>query len=501
MMAACTPAGGDASPRPTADALDRYHSQELAWGGCDDFALTALDVQYFPLVPQAECARLSVPLDYAAPEGETASVAVVRIAARGESLGPLLYNPGGPGGAGLLGTMAAYAGLEESPVTERFDLVGFDPRGVGATQPAVDCWAEDGGTAGDAVFARLTSAAPALTEEDTRALAERCADGSGGKTALANVGTRTTANDMDVLREVLGHDQLNFLGQSYGTRLGAIYAEQFPGHVRSMVLDGAFDPTLTLADRLLASYTGFQATFDAMAASCAAQPDCPLGADPDGWTDAFHAIIRPLAENPVSAGGAELDFDLALGGVMAGLYSPESWPTIISGLRAVQQGDGTPLLQLAHGIGGVSDDGVSSNQTEALIAINCVDEDRLGPEELAQLREDTYTIAPFMDPGVDVTEDARDQCADFPREGELGVPYAQDVDGLVPPLVVSITDDPTTPHVGAVRLAESLGGALLTVEGEGHTVVALGANPCVDAAVSQYLIELELPDADETCAT
>lgn len=496
-----TPDGtGERSSGADTSSLDAYYAQQLVWEGCGEYAVSALDEQYFPAVPEAECSRLEVPMDYAVPEGDTASVALVRIPARGASLGPLLFNPGGPGGAGLLGTMAAYKGMEQSRITERFDLVGFDPRGVGATVPAVDCYAEDGDTEGDAVFARLGTVAPALTEQDTRALAERCADGSGGAEALANVGTRTTANDMDVLRMVLGQKQLNFLGQSYGTRLGSVYAEQFPDKVRAMVLDGAFDPTLTTKDRLLASYRGFQSAFDAMAASCATQPDCPLGTDPAGWTAAFSAIVQPLADDPVPAGDAELDFELALGGVMGGLYSPDAWPRIIAGLQEVQHGRGDELLQLAYGIGGASAEGESSNQVEALIAINCVDEDRMTSDDLIELRQGAYEQAPFMDPGRDVTAGARDQCADFPRGGELGIPYAQDIEQLPPTLVVSITGDPTTPHTGGISLAESLGSTLLTVEGAGHTVVALGTSPCVDGIVAEYLVTLELPEGAPSCA-
>nr|RZI34268.1 Carboxylesterase A [Cryobacterium sp. SO1] len=501
LLVGCAPAGGVPADDPQNKPIDRYHTQELVWESCESYAVTALDEQYFPLAPnQPECARLEVPMDYSDPEGETASVAVVRIAARGESMGSLLYNPGGPGGAGLLTTMGASVTLGESAITERFDLVGFDPRGVGATEPAVDCYSEDSTTAGDKVFERLGSIAPALTEADTQALVERCAEGSGGINALANMGSRTTAKDMDVLREALGEEKLNFLGQSYGSRLGSVYAEEFPENVRAMILDGAFDPTLQLQDRLLASYTGFQVAFDAMAASCATQHDCPLGTDPAGWTAAFQAILQPLGESPVPALEEEVNFEVALSGVMGGLYSPDAWPRIITGLQEVQQGRGNELLALAYGISGFEGDGdTSDGSTEALMAINCVDEDELSADDLAALRTDTYEQAPFMDPGTDVTEAARSHCADWPETGELGIPYAHEIEGLPATLVVSTTGDPTTPHSGGIRLAESLGSSLLTVEGEGHTVVSGGASPCVDEIAAAYLIHLELPEGELAC--
>lgn len=509
LVTACAPTpdgagvgAGPATPSTPADPLEGFRAQQLVFEECTGYAVTALDEEYFPQAPDAECARLEVPLDYADPAGGTASVAVVRIPARGESMGALVFNPGGPGAPGLLATMGVSVMLADSPLTERFDLVGFDPRGTGATRPAVDCWSADGTTAGDAVFAGLGSAAPELSETDTRALMERCADGTGGPEALAAVGTRTSAHDMDVLRAALGKERLTFLGQSYGTRLGTAYAEQYPGHVRAMILDGAFDPTLGQQDRLLTTYAGFQASFDALAAECASGPDCPLGEDPEGATASLQALLQPLAEEPVPALGEELTHELAVAGVIGGLYAPQTWPRVVEGLREVERGSGDTLLALARGSEGVEVGGDPSEDgtAEALLAINCVDEEPLSADEVAGFREATATVAPFMDPGRDVTDGARDRCADWPVTGQLGVPHAQDVEGLPPTLVVSITGDPATPHSGGVALARALGSTLLTVEGEGHTVVSSGASPCVDAVAAAYLIDLRVPEAGARCS-
>lgn len=503
VLAACAPPGGVPADDPRNQevvALDQFEDQELDWGSCADFAITALDEEYFPLVPEAECSRLTVPLDYADPNGDTASVAVVRIPARGESMGPLLFNPGGPGGAGLIGTIGASTLMTESAITERFDLVGFDPRGVGATEPAVDCGLSDGSAEAAALLSKMGTAFSPLTEDDTKALVARCAEGSGGLDALANTGTRTTAKDMDILRAALGEKQLSFLGQSYGTRLGAVYAEEFPENVRAMILDGAFDPNLGSKERLLASYVGFQTAFESMAAFCATQADCPLGTDPNAATAALQDLLQPLGENPVPAGDAELDFASALGGVMGGLYAPELWPLVIAGLQEVEEGRGDQLMQLANGIGGVTDEGVSSNQVDASIAINCVDETLLRADDLADLRDDTYAQAPMMDPGTTSEDELRDRCADFPVTGQLDIPYAQDIEGLPPTLVVSLTGDATTPHTNAIALAETLGSTLLTVDGEGHTVIAKGVSACADAIAAAYLIDLELPEEAPTCA-
>lgn len=503
VLAACAPSGGIPADDPRSEAivdLSQYEDQELDWGTCDEFARSTQDEEVFPLLPEKECARLEVPMDYTDPNGDTASVAVIRIPARGESLGSLFFNPGGPGGAGILGTIGAALFTPESAVTESFDLIGFDPRGVGATEPAVDCRLTDGSEEGAALLTKVGTAFLPLTEDDTRELVDRCADGSGGVEALKHVGTRTTAKDMDLLREVLGEDQLNFLGQSYGSRLGTVYAEEFPENVRAMILDGAFDPNLGSQDRLLEPYVGFQSQFEMMAAFCATRADCPLGTDPNGWTPALQALLQPLAQNPIPAGDAELDFASGIGGVMGGLFSPDAWPLVIEGLREVQQGRGDTLLSLSTAIGGITEEGESSNQVEASLAINCVDETVVGAGELAALREDTYDQAPMMDPGTADDAELRDKCADFPLTGELEIPYGQDIKGLPSPLVVSLTNDATTPLSGAVGLADTLGGTLLTVDEAGHTVIAKGVNACADAIAAAYLIDLELPEKGTTCA-
>lgn len=506
LVAACD-TGGDDSPgaAPSSSsvqglqaALEGFYDQDLDWGSCDGYTTTATEAAVVAAAPTLECARLLVPLDYDKPAGDTMTIAVARQPARGEAIGSLITNPGGPGGAGVFTTAASALGLAESPFTERFDLVGFDPRGVGASEPAVDCYS-DAEADLDAVPTTAQGTTVSFTEADTRALAERCAEGSGDNDVLAALGTRDVARDVDVLREVLGDDELTFLGQSYGTRLGAVYAEQFPDNVRAMLLDGAFDPGLGTLERRVDAYAGFQRAFEQMAVWCAQQDDCPLGPDPARATKVFQETVRPLLEDPVPAQGRELGFDAAVAGVISGLYSQDSWPRIVAGIDEVQQGRGDELLQLSRDFSGRDAEGVWTNFGEANYAINCMDEQRLTPEEGAQLRTMTYADAPFMDPGVDVTDGARDTCEHWPADPTLGIPYAQDVQGLPDTLVVSITGDPTTPHSGGIALAQTLGGALLTVEGEGHTVVMTGQNPCVDEIAAAYLIDLQVPEEGTTC--
>ncbi|BBZ36499.1 alpha/beta hydrolase [Mycolicibacterium confluentis] len=495
LLTACTSAPASTLP----NALDRFYEQRIAWETCDDYASTAIETAVFAAAPTAECGRLMVPLNYQQPSGKTARLAVMRVPARGEAIGSLVINPGGPGGSGLFAAAATSLGLAENPVTESFDLVGLDPRGVGRSEPSIDCFT-DTDTEADEGDVPLTTQGTTVqwTEADTRAIVDRCAAGSGGADVLASVGTRDAARDIDVLRAVLGDEKLTFLGQSYGTRLGAVYAEQFPQNIRAMLLDGAIDPHLGTAQRRIGAFAGFQRSFEQMAAYCATQAICPLGHDPAGATKTFAQIVRPLYDTPVPALGSELSYNEAIGGVISGLYTETAWPRVIAGIAQLQQGRGDELLQLTYDFALRDAEGRWTNFTEALYAINCMDEERLSETEGDELRAAIFGVAPFMDPGVQLTG-ARDGCEHWPAEPTLGCPYATEIAGLPTTLVVSITGDPTTPHASGISLASALGSALLTVEGEGHTIVTAGTNDCVNAIAADYLIHLELPPAGTSC--
>src|SRR5689334_18317596 len=302
--AACTvptsgsPGRGEGDPPPP--QLMRFYGQKLDWGSCKPFAATVGDVATFSS-DAFQCARLQVPLDYAAPDGPTASIAVLRQKATGQRIGSLLFNPGGPGASGLGVVASLGPQLADSPLGKRFDLVGFDPRGVGASTPAVDCLTDAEWVAERAdLDVDPSPAGVGQTGAENRQYAGRCAQRSGGDRVLANIGTRDAARDMDVLRAALGDPQLTFLGYSYGTFLGTLYAEQFPRNVRAMVLDGAVDPTQSSADRNVDQYAGFQHAFDAYAADCAKGRDCPLGRDPAQATAAYQGLVRPLIAKPLT---------------------------------------------------------------------------------------------------------------------------------------------------------------------------------------------------------
>lgn len=479
-----------AVPVPPPAELARFYDQELTFGPCEGYATTAVDEQVFAADEAFECARLEVPLDYDEPEGGTAQIAMLRVPARGEPMGSLLLNSGGPGGPGMQFAAVVGTTLAQNPITERFDLIGFDPRGVAASTPAIDCFTDEELRGG--AQTEFTFSAGAFTEADTRRLAERCAQRSGGEQVLAHVASRNTVRDMDVLRAALGDEQLNFFGHSYGTRIGALYAEAFPQNVRAMVLDGAVAPELG-NDRRLSQYTGFQRSFDVMAADCTTRPHCPLGTDPTRTTEAFHSIVRPLLDRPVPTGdGQEVDFNGAIGGIISGLYDQAKWPRITAGLAQVQAGRGDELLALQREFAG------EGNFTDANLAIGCMDEQRMSPDEAADFRRKIYEKVPFADPGGS-PDGARDACGSWPAEPKPAYPFPDRVEGLPPTLTISITGDPSTPYEAGTSLAETLGGSMVTVEGEQHTVLSSGASPCVNDIAADYLVNLTVPPAEARC--
>ncbi len=488
-------------PQDEREDLRRYYDQELTWGSCDDFVRTTVDAAVFAADDRTECARMQVPLDYDDPDAERASIAVLRVPATEDRIGSLVTNPGGPGGPGLAQGALTAAAWAQTAIADRFDIVGMDPRGVGATEPSVDCFSDDESDAGQAVTTLLGQAG-SWTADDTRDLAERCARGSGGEESLTAVGSRDVARDLDVLRAVLGDEQLTYVGQSYGTRYGTLYGEMFPDHVRAMVLDGAVDPDLAGAERKVSQFEGFQRSLDRLAVFCVQQGECVLGDEPAQATQRFLDVVQPLLDEPVPAGGGRtLDYNLAVGAVLAGLYARSTWPAILTGLTEIEAGRGETMLALHDGFGGRDADGVWSNYLEANLAISCMDEQRRTPEEETALRRELIETAPLLDTGPGGAEGARDACEAWPDEPTLEHPYAQDVDADLPDtLTVSITGDPAAPYEAGVTLADRLDGALLTVEGERHTIAMSGESPCVNQVVVDYLVELETPAEGASCA-
>ncbi|GAA2428532.1 alpha/beta hydrolase [Actinomadura vinacea] len=437
-----------------------------------------------------------MPLDYQKPEGKQAELALLRVPARGKDpIGSLVLNPGGPGCPGT-DHAALTAAWARSPITERFDLVGFDPRGVGASKPALDCHT-DAARDRDAKLTTIPAGLDVWTEQQTHRLVKQCAKRSGGKQVLAHVGTRDVARDMDVLRQALGDDKLSYAVSSYGTRLGAVYAEMFPKKVRALVLDAAVDNLNGTRKRRLQQAAGMQAAFERLAAACATEQkqDCPLGTDPERATQELQKLLRPLIDKPArTSDGRELTFRQAVDGVDTALYSKASRPTAIAGIAELKAGKGDTLLKLRDSSHGRTADGAYSAASEATMAINCLDEERSTPEQETALAREWHKAAPYSDP----IREVRDGCEQWPVKPTLGHPYATGIKGLPDTLTVSVTGDAITPHQGGINLAKTLNGSLLTVEGEQHGAILPG-NACINKAVAAYLIDLKSPADGARC--
>lgn len=480
-----------APPAPVPAELTRFYTQAPDWEPCAGYTEPGEG-----LAPAAQCARIEVPVDYGDPDGPTAQLAVSRMRATGDRIGSLLINPGGPGMSGLSTVMIGGG----TPLAERFDRVGFDPRGVGASTPAVDCLNPQE-TDAERAEPPLPNTPEGITEaeDENREYAGRCVARTGAE-FLAHVGTQEVIQDMDVIRAVLGDPKLTYLGYSYGTRLGAAYAERYPGNIRAMVLDGAIDPSQDPVAESLRQAAGFQRAFDAYAADCVQSPDCPLGTDPAQVVPRFRALVDPLWDAPAATTDPRgLSYDDAVTGVQQTLYSADFWPVLTVGLTELTEGRGDTLLQLADMYNGRRDDGTYSNLSDAFDAIRCVDDPRITDRAVAGRQDTEYReAAPFLDDGRGTGAAPLELCADWPVPN-TSRPHEISVQGLPETVVVSTTGDPATPYQAGVDLAEQLGAALITHEGDSHTVVLTGGATCVDDAVISYLVDLKSPPEGLRC--
>jgi pimeloyl-ACP methyl ester carboxylesterase len=480
--------------------LEVFYGQDLAWGPCAPFAATEEDRQIYA-DPALQCARMQVPLDYAQPQGRTASIAVLRHAAppSPERIGSLVINPGGPGASGIQTAAYLATSLTQTDVGRRFDVVGFDPRGVGESEPTIRCLEgpeRDADRRDDDTDA--SPAGVAQTEAEEQQTVGLCTQRTGGD-VLANVGTRDVARDMDVLRAALGDPQLSYLGYSYGTRIGSTYAEQFPRNVRAMVLDGALDPDQDPTAELIEQGRGFQGAFDAFARDCASRPNCPLGQDPAQTTRAYQDLTRPLIARPLPLpDGRVLSYSDAQQGTINALYVEAYWPRLVRALNDLRAGQGSSLMTLSDEYYERNPDGTYASSQDAFEAIRCVDDPRVTDPAQSLGRARAYNeAAPFLDSGRGASG-ARDSCAFWPvpPTSQPHVPQVADLSAR--PLVVSTTGDPATPYQAGVELARALNGALLTKVGDEHTAVFQNSR-CVDDIATRYLVDGTLPPPDASC--
>jgi pimeloyl-ACP methyl ester carboxylesterase len=481
-----------ASASPEGESSQRY-GQPPVWGGCERFIGDPAKIE---AIPTAQCGTVSVPVDYTKPEGAQAQLAVIRIPATGDRIGVLVVNPGGPGASAVDTVAGMSASLADTDIGRRFDLVGIDPRGVGHSTPELRCRT-------DAEFdafrrepmADYSPAGVAHIEGLYGRFAQLCTERMGTE-FLANIGTASSVRDMDVVRAALGENQINYVGFSYGTELGAVYAERHPDRVRAMVLDGAVDPALDPVAANIRQMSGFQTAFNAYAADCAQSAGCPLGTDPSKFVDRYHELVDPLVQKPgYTSDPRGLSYQDAITGTVSALYSQRYWRFLTSGLLGLQRGtDAGDLLLLADDYQERDEAGHYSNEQDAFAAIRCVDSPfPTDPAVWADADRQIREVAPFMAYGNFTGSAPRDVCAMWPVP-PTSSPHPASSPGPGKVVVVSTTRDPATPYAAGVELARQMGAPLITFDGTQHTVVFNG-DACVDTAVVNFLVDLKSPAA------
>ncbi|MGO1316446.1 MAG: alpha/beta hydrolase [Cellulomonadaceae bacterium] len=469
-------------PEGLDEVLVPFYSQTINWQDCDS----------------GQCADISAPLDWDEPDAGEIQLALKRVPASGQAEGSILINPGGPGGSGV--EFVDYAVSLISPeVTERYDVVGFDPRGVGSSEAVIclDDAAKDVALSKD--YDTSTPAGLAEIEADAAAYGQACLENTGR--LLGNVDTQSSAKDMDLIRALVGDEQLTYLGYSYGTQLGAAYAGQFPDRVGRMVLDGGVDITLDSDSANLEQAQGFEGALRAYVEDCQGGTDCPLTGTVDEGLAQIHALVQRAFDNPLPVSSdpdRRVTQTLAFYGIAVALYDDQSWPYLTMALtQAIDSNDGQILLLLADMYNDRNADGTfSSNSGEAFRAIGCLDSrGDWDPAHMASEAAKILEVAPTL--GESFTYGALG-CKHWPAP-VVPVDYDMAAPGAAPIVVIGTTNDPATPYEWSQSLADTLDSAvLLTWEGEGHTAYGR-SNACIADAVDAYFLDGTPPAEGLVC--
>jgi pimeloyl-ACP methyl ester carboxylesterase len=476
--------------KPLSD-LAAYENQKLKWSTCyEDF----------------ECTDLRVPIDYADLTVGTFKIAVLRYKAQDPKnrIGSLIVNPGGPGGSGVdYAYNAEY--VFDPDVLDRYDIVGFDPRGVNRSAP-IECLTDeetDANYASDAKPDTEAELEKALT--DSEDFIKKCEEKNE---FLTHYSTAESARDMDILRAALGDKKINFFGKSYGTYLGTLYAQFFPDKVGRMILDGALDPNISILEQNISQAVGFDIALDAFLADCAKQDDCPLPANRQEATAAIIALFTTAATNPLPR-KTKVENDervatesLMVLGTASALYDDvDGWPKLRTAFLEGERGFGDTFLDLADQYTGRSSDGMyMSNELDSGAVIDCLDWPDTRSIEKTKAEAQRFTDrAPVFGPYLAYTSIACKFLKPAPKDKLTRTTNKITSIKTAPILVIGTTRDPATPYDWAVGLHEIFTTSkLISLDADGHTGQGRGS-ACVDNAVDSYLLKGISPQKDLRC--
>ena len=475
-----SPLPSESASVPQGDGLDGYYSQQLEWSDCND---------------GFECGSFSVPIDYANPSVGAMQISAIRKLATGDSLGSLVLNPGGPGGSGIEYTTYAEYVVSDT-LRENFDIVGFDPRGVGQSTP-VECLNDEQ----TEEYIALDGSPDNQTEIDqaqemAELFGQACANNSPD--IFRFLDTVSATRDIDILRALLGDEKLNWLGKSYGTFLGATYADLFPDRVGRMLLDGGIDPTLTNEQLSYGQALGFELALERFVDDCVKNSDCPLDASGAAGVSEVGDLLADLDANPVTLDDGRL-FTQAMGtlGVVGSLYDKQyGWPELRTNLGLAFDGDFSGLASSVDFYTGRQSDGsFKDNSNDAIAAVNCLDRpDRATTEQTVALASEWKKVAPNFG---EYLAWSNISCSYWQAEA-TGVPKEISAPGTPTILVVGTVNDPATPYAWSQALAQQLSkGVLLTLDGDGHTAYYQGST-CIDEVVDNFYLTGEA-EADIFC--
>lgn len=465
------------------DALQEFYSQEVTWEECEDgFA----------------CATIEAPLDYSDPSRESIDIAAIRLDSEGEAQGSLLVNPGGPGGSGFNFVRDSAEFVMSERLRQSYDVIGFDPRGVNRSS-AVECLTDEEReeARNETMPADVTETeALDILEADSAEYAELCAERTGE--LLGYVDTVSAAKDMDILRAIVGDGQLNYLGFSYGTQLGAAYAEMFPEKVGRFVLDGAVDPSLSASEITLGQVEAFDEALRNYVADCQTKNDCPLPGDVEEGVAVVDELFESVELSPMTAADGRLvTIATFFQGFVLPLYDSASWTALSVAIDLALQGDPTEILRFADlGAEREPDGDYVTNAAAAFTAVNCLDypmsaDPELLAEEAEALEAASSVFGEYLSYGALA-------CEDWAYEPVLE-PSPAGAPGAAPMVVIGTTGDPATPYDWSLALADQLESAVhVTWEGQGHTAYGRSGQ-CIEDIVDDYLLDGIVPEMGVRC--